>query len=228
MLANAISRSVSQVFSAPFRAVLWKSIGLTIVLLIGLWFVLEALISTFLMPFLGPWPWVATALAWILGGGLLIAMGFLIAPVTSLFAGVFLDEVAEAVERTHYPKDPVGTPLALRQSVMIALRFFGLVILGNLAALILVLFFGLGVPVFFVVNGYLLGREYFQFAALRHVSVAQADAIRLQNGTPIFLGGLAIAALLAVPIVNLLTPLFAGALMTHVYKALAARSSVAA
>lgn len=224
MLVDSMSRSVSALLSRPFRTVLWKSIGLTIALLIGLWFVLEALLSTFLLPLLGPWPWLSTAIAWLFGTGLFIGLGFLIAPVTSIFAGIFLDEIAEEVERRSYPDDPPGRELPLMQSVGIALRFFGLVLLGNLAALLLVLFLGLGVVVFFVVNGYLLGREYFQFAALRHVSLAEAENLRLKNQLAIFLGGLLIAGLLSVPILNLLTPLFAGAMMMHVYKALAKRT----
>ena len=218
MLANAVSRSVSQLLSAPFRSVLWKSLGLTIVLLIGLWFLLETLVSTFLMPFLGPWPWLTTALSWLLGAGLLVGMGFLIAPVTSIFAGVFLDDVAAEVERQYYPDDTPGTEVPMAQSIGIALRFFGLVLLANLVALMLVLFLGLGVIVFFVVNGYLLGREYFQFAALRHVTLEQAEELRQRHKLTIFLGGLLIAGLVSIPFVNLLTPLFAGALMLHVFK----------
>lgn len=224
MLASAFSRATGQLLSAPFRSVLWKSVGLTIAILIGLWFVLEALVSTFLLPLVGPYPWLTTALSWLVGGSLVLALMFLIAPVTSLFAGVFLDDVAEVVEAKHYPQDPIGRAVPLAKSIGIALRFFGLVVLGNLAALILVLFFGLGVPIFFIVNGYLLGREYFQFAALRHGSQEEAEQLRLQNGTTIFLGGLMIATLLAVPIANLLTPLFAGALMTHVYKGIASNT----
>ncbi len=223
MLASAVSRSVSQLFSKPFRGVLWKSVGLTIALLIGLWFALDVLVSLFLLPLLGPWPWVSTAIAWLLGAGLVVGMGFLVAPVTSVFAGVFLDDIAEAVEQTHYPADPPGRALPLAHSLVITVKFFALVLIGNLIALILVLFFGLGALIFFVLNGYLLGREYFQFAALRHIDEAQVHALRRKHEGVIFLGGLAIAVLLAVPFVNLLTPLFAGALMTHIFKGLPKR-----
>jgi len=226
MLLDSISRSVSQLLSAPFRAVLWKSIGLTLALLLGLWFAMEALLSTFLLPFLGPWPWVSTALTWIFGAGLVLGMGFLIAPVSSIFAGVFLDDIADEVEKAHYPDDPPGKALPLTSSIGITLRFLGLVILGNLLALILFFFLGIGVIVFFAVNGYLLGREYFQFAALRHVSLEQAEILRKQHSTTIFLSGLAIAALLSIPFINLMTPLFAGALMVHVFKYVANSATV--
>jgi CysZ protein len=37
----------------------------------------------------------------------------------------------------------------------------------------------------------------------------------------VFLGGLVIAAFMAIPILNLLTPLFAAAMMVHLHKAVA-------
>lgn len=228
MLASALSRTATQIVSPPFRFVLWKSLGLTLVLFVALWFALEALAMPFLGPVLGPYPWVATALGWLLGAGLVVGAGFLLAPVSSVFAGLFLDEIAETVERTFYAADPPGRALPLARSLAIAGKFLGLVIAANLVALVLVLVLGLGVIVFFVVNGYLLGREYFQFAALRHVDRTTADRLRGENEGTVFLGGLMIAALLAVPLANLLTPLFAAALMVHVWKGVQRREAIRA
>ena len=224
-LIGAISKSLSQLFSKPFRSVWWKSIGLTIAMFVGFWFVLQAANAAFLAPLLAGYEWASIMLTWVLGAGLIIGMGFLIAPVTSVFAGVFLDEIADEVEERHYPHDPKGVPLALSQSIGITARFLGLVIIGNLIALILVLFLGLGVLIFFLLNGYLLGREYFQFAALRHRSMEEVTALQQRHGGEIFLAGLAIAAVLTIPIVNFLTPLFAGALMVHIYKGIEAKSA---
>ena len=42
-------------------------------------------------------------------------------------------------------------------------------------------------------------------------------------GKPLALGGLIVAAFLAVPIVNLLTPLFAASMMVHLHKLLSVR-----
>lgn len=184
----------------------------------GLWFSLQSVSSIFFTPLLASWPWVLSALNWLLGAGIVLGMGFLIAPVTSVFAGVFLDEVAEEVEKTYYPQDQIGTALSLSQSSAITMRFFLLVLIGNFIALLLVLFLGLGVLIFFLLNGYLLGIEYFQFAALRHHPMAEVKQLRKKFSFEIFIAGLAIAVLLSIPVVNLLTPLFAGALMVHVYK----------
>ena len=228
MLLDAAARSLNQLFAPRFRSVFWRSLGLTIALLAGLWFVAEFAVSTLLMPFLGPWPWLTTALGFVFGAGLLVGAGFLIAPVSSVFAGLFLDDVAEEVERGHYGDAAVGEPMPLGASIWIALRFFGLVVLANAIALVLFLALGLGVVVFFVANGYLLGREYFQFAALRHLGEREADALRQRHGTAIFGGGMMIAGFLAVPILNLLTPLFAAALMVHVFQRVRGMEPVAA
>ena len=220
MLLQAAQASLSQVLSPPFRSVLWKALGLTALLLVALWFVLEVTVSMLLAPFLGPYPWVTTALGWLLGAGIVVGAPFLLAPVSSVFAGIFLDDVAEAVERRFYGEDEIGRALPLARSLWIAVRFLGLVIVANLVALALFLALGLGVVVFFVANGYLLGREYFQFAALRHVDAETAEALRRRHATTILLAGFLIAGVLAVPFVNLLTPLFAAALMVHVFKRL--------
>ena len=77
--------------------------------------ILQAAHTAFLAPILSDYPWAATALAWMLGAGVVLGMGFLIAPVTSVFAGVFLDDIADEVEQRHYPLDPKGRPLGLAQ-----------------------------------------------------------------------------------------------------------------
>ncbi|MEM8797119.1 MAG: sulfate transporter family protein [Pseudomonadota bacterium] len=214
---HAANLALRQIFSKPFRSVFWKSLGLTLLVLVLLWIGVQALLAMFLVV---PYPWLETLIAFATGAGLLFGMAFLIAPITSAFAGIFLDEIAGLVERGQYPQDPPGRDMSFVKSIGQSIRFF-LVVLGvNLFALILVLFFGLGVPIFFIANGYLLGREYFEMAAFRFRAPEEAKAFREEHAFMVFLSGLVIAAFLAVPILNLLTPLFATAFMVHVYKML--------
>ena len=112
---------------------------------------------------------------------------------------------------------PLGPALA--QSI----KFFGVVIAGNIVALLLLLVPGVNIAAFFVVNGYLLGREFFEFAAMRYRPETEAKALRRRHAGTVFLAGLVIAVFLAVPLLNLLTPLFAAAMMVHLHKAVAAR-----
>ena len=104
---------------------------------------------------------------------------------------------------------------------MLSLKFFGIVVLGNLIALMLLLVPGVNIGAFFVVNGYLIGREFFEFAAMRFVAEDEAKALRRRNAGTVFLAGLVIAAFMAVPLLNLLSSLFACAMMVHLHKVVA-------
>jgi len=73
------------------------------------------------------------------------------------------------------------------------------------------------------VNGYLLGREFFEFAAMRFRPPAEARAFRSKHSSTVFMAGLLIAGFLAIPFVNLLTPLFAAGLMVHLHKKVSKR-----
>jgi len=204
---------------------------LTLLLLVGLWAGIRQLFFTLawpwmaqLLPGMPEWAgWLGIAAAIVAGLGLALVLALMIAPVTAVVAGIFLDDVADVVEREDYPGEPAGTPLPLGRSVVVSLKFLGVVILGNIAALFLLFVPGINLIAFFVINAYLLGREFFEFAAMRYRSESEAKALRSQYGVTVFLAGLVIAGFLAIPIVNLLTPLFAAAMMIHLHKAISQR-----
>ncbi|ADZ68627.1 sulfate transporter family protein [Polymorphum gilvum] len=217
-MLSAASRAFGQIFEPPFRAILWKSLGFTLAVLLVIWIALQGLVAGFVEL---PYPWLETTLSILTGIGAIIGLGFLVAPVSALFAAFFQDDIAEIVERRDYPADPPGRAMPLGQSLLLTIKFTGVVVLGNLVALILLLVPGINVAAFFLVNGYLLGREFFEFAAMRFMSPAEARALRRARGGTVFLGGLVIAGVLAVPILNLVTPIFATIFMVHLYKGLA-------
>jgi CysZ protein len=214
-MLNAARLSFRQIFSAPFRGVLLKSVGLTLLLLAAAFAAAYWLFTSFVST---PWPWLETVINVIAGAGLVVGLVFLVAPVTALFAGLFLDDIAEAVERRWYPGDPPGRPLPLREAVPAALRFTGIVILVNILLLFLLLLPGINLVAFFVANGYLLGREYFELAASRFHPREEVARLREKHRGRVFFGGALIALLLVVPFANLLTPLFATAFMVHIHK----------
>ena len=74
--------------------VVLKSIGLTIVVFFGFWLGIDWLFREIINPWLAGWTWISSALLWILGAGLIFGASFLLAPVTAIFAGLFLDEIA--------------------------------------------------------------------------------------------------------------------------------------
>ena len=87
-----------------------------------------------------------------------------------------------------------------------------------LCALPFMFFAGLGVIILFLANSYLLGREYFELAAMRFRPPHEAKAMRKTNAAYIFLAGMVIAVFVSIPLVNLATPIFAMAFMVHIHK----------
>ena len=223
-MIDAATLAFRDILSPPFRGVLVKSLALTIGLFIALWLGLEWFIVHVVVT---PWPWLDTFLDILTGVGLVIALGFLVAPVAALFVGLFLDDIAETVEREHFPHHPPGRAQPTAHSIGLALRFFFVVAAVNIAALFLLLVPGVNLIAFYVGNGYLLGREYFELAAMRHITPAQARALRKANRGKVFIAGLIIAGLASVPILNFLTPLFGTGFMVRVFKELAARAGLA-
>ena len=219
MVIESARLATNELLAPRARGIVFKAVGLTILLFFGVWLGLQSLASTYLLPFIDGWTWAVTAILWLLGAGVVIGGVFLLAPVTAIFAGIFLDEVAEHVETNEYPHDPPGRAMPLGQSIWLAFKFLLVVLFVNLIALILVILPGINFAIFFFVNGYLLGREYFQFAAMRFHGEKEATRLRKKFGLEIFLAGLIIAAIMTVPILNLVTPVFAAAMMVHMHKA---------
>jgi uncharacterized protein involved in cysteine biosynthesis len=231
MLPAALS-ALSDILSPPLRAILWRAIALALVLVAVLAIALQRALSWFagsgevwLEASLGPsFHMPLTILSWIVsiaaGLGVVLGAVFLMPAITSLVASVFVDDVADIVERGHYPHQPPGTALpvgiALREGAKTAL----LTILVYLIALPFVLFAGAGVVIFFVATAWLLGREYFELAAMRFRNPREAKAMRKRHALTVFVAGLVIAAFVSIPIVNLATPLFGMAFMVHLHKRL--------
>ena len=218
MIDDAIA-ALAQIFTPPFRATLVKSLALTVALLVLVWLGLDQFAVSFID---GAAPWLATTLSWLVGLGLLVGLAFLVAPVVSLVAGFFLDDMAAIVEREIDPAGPSGKPAPAGVAALFALRFAGLSILVNLIALALLFAPGVNLVAFLGANAYLLGREYFELAAMRFRPPAEARAMRRRYALQVFLAGLIVAVFVSIPILNLCTPLFATALMARLHKRLSA------
>jgi CysZ protein len=221
MIAAALD-AFREIFTPPFRAVLLKCLAFTIGLLVLLIIGIQWTFSYFV-----EWPdWIETAIQWLGGLALVVGSIFLIPPVTSLMAGLYLDDIAEQVEKSNFPADPPGRALPTVQAIGAGLKFFVVVLVVNLVALFLLLVPGVNLIAFYAGNAYLLGREYFEMVAMRHLPPVEARRLRKANRGTVTLSGLVIAALASVPFLNLLTPLFATAFMVRVYKGLAARAGL--
>jgi len=231
MLHDAI-RALTQMFSPALRAVLWRSVGLALALIVVLGIALDRLIvwlvtagSRSVETTFGPHAeFPANAIAWLLSVaaslGIVVGSIFLMPAVTGFVASFFADQIAEEVEHEDYPDDPPGQALPLWRAIIEGSKTALLAILVYLVAAPFVLLAGFGAVIFFLAAAWLLGREYFELAAMRFRSPHEASALRRHNATTVFIAGLFIAAFVSIPIVNLATPLFAMAFMVHVHKRL--------
>jgi CysZ protein len=231
-MLDAAVKALSQILSPPMRSILWRSIGMALVLIVVLAIGLQRLLGWLATSgegwaeaMLGPsFQTPLNILAWIVsiaaGLGIVFGAVLLMPAITSLVASFFVDEVADHVERAHYPAERPGIALPLGVAMTEGVKTALLTILVYLIVLPFVFFAGAGFVIFFIATAWLLGREYFELAAMRFRPPQEAKAMRKANATTVFTAGLFIAAFVSIPIVNLATPLFGMAFMVHMHKRL--------
>ncbi|MBV9460252.1 MAG: sulfate transporter family protein [Bradyrhizobium sp.] len=231
-MIDAASKALSQMLSPPMRSILWRSIGLALVLITVLAVGLQRLLSWFATSgegwaeaMLGPgWHTSLNALAWLvsIAAGLGVVLGgiFLMPAISSLVASFFVDDVGDLVEREYYPAEEPGMALPLSIAMSEGIKTALLTIVVYLIALPFVFVAGAGFLAFFIATAWLLGKQYFELAAMRFRPPAEAKLMRKDNAATVFTAGALIAAFVSIPIVNLATPLFGMALMVHMHKRL--------
>lgn len=213
-LPRAFALALGQLGDPAIRRVLVKSLLVTVAIFVAFGVALSAVIPriftryglgtseiggllSFVVAFLGAW----------------LLFRFVALAVLNFFA----DEVVRAVEKRHYP-GAAGLPDAsFATELGASMRSLGVAIAVNLLAVpiaLLLLVTGIGAPLAFLgANAWLLGRELTQMVWLRHRA---PSGVRwpLGSGTRLALGAV-VAAMLAVPFLNLLAPVLGAAAATH-------------
>ncbi len=226
LIFSSFFKAVGQIGDPRFRRVLWLGIGLTIALLVAAYAGLLWLIDVLVGPegyagVLGDVTWLPGLLGLSSIIFMLVLSVFLMVPVASAITSMFLDEVAQAVEDKYYPHlpDVPGVPFA--EALKDTVNFLGVLIAANLLAFILYAFIApMAVFIFWGLNGFLLGREYFQLAAMRRIGRDRAKALRSRHTATIWAAGVLMAAPLSLPLINLLVPILGAATFTHLFHGL--------
>src|SRR5688572_8458 len=218
---SSLMLALGQLADGRVIRILLKSLAVSIVLFAGVawagWYALDALLD-----------WAGLDEGLFAGAGTLRELASLLLALLGLWLAwrivamavinFFADEVVQAVEAKHYPEAaarardlPVGEQVST--SARAALR----ALVVNLVALpfaLLLLFTGIGPALlFWAVNAALVGRELQDMVWLRHRQ-GKADPAPVGHAERFLLGG-AVAALLALPFVNLLAPILGAAAATH-------------
>ncbi|SLN68592.1 CysZ-like protein [Roseovarius albus] len=226
VIFSAFFKALGQMGDHRFRRVLLIGVGLTIALLIGVYAVFLTAAQWFLgdtttLPLLGGVTWISDLVSW---GSVFLMLGlsvFLMVPVASAITSFFLEDVAKAVEARHYPNLPEVPPVPFWEAMKDTVNFLGVLIGLNIVALfIYMLFPPFALFIFWGLNGFLLGTEYFQITAMRRVGRIKAKQLRRKHLLTIWVAGILMAMPLSIPLVNLIIPILGAATFTHIFHVL--------
>ncbi len=226
IIINSFLMALGQIGDTRFRKVLLLGVGLTFVLLVAaytgfLWLINVLVGEQVTLPILGEVTWISDLLSVSSFLLMIVLSVFLMVPVASAITSMFLDEVAQAVEDKHYPGLPSVPHIPFAEALRDTLSFLGVLVVANLLALILYIIFSPLAPIiFWAMNGFLLGREYFTLAAMRRLGREGARQLRSKHSATIWIAGILMAVPLSVPLVNLLIPILGAATFTHIYHGL--------
>lgn len=228
MIFTDFFRALGQLSDGRFLRVVLLGVALALALLIAvyalfLWLIEMWSPGSIEIPLIGPVGGIDTLLS---VGSFFLMLGlsvFLMVPAASAFSGLFLEDVAQAVEDRHYPGLPPVPRARLMDTLVETANFVGLLIAVNVVALFVYIFTGPFIPVaFWALNGLLLGREYFTLVATRRLGRPAAKVLRGQHWLQIWMAGTLMAVPLSVPLINLAIPVLGVATFTHMFYRLTA------
>jgi uncharacterized protein involved in cysteine biosynthesis len=212
-LLSPLARAIGQLDDGAFLGVLarclaWSAACFVALHLLAVWAVERVL------HWHGLLGWAAGVLASV--GASLLA-GWLFLPLAAVIGTMYIDRIADAVERRYYPALPParGAPLGplLWEGIILGAR----ILLLNLLALPLLLFLpGIGFLLAWAIAAYAIGRGLFVAVAMRRMPRPAAELVyRNARGIILTHGGI-MAFAAYVPLLNLFIPLLGTAAMVHV------------
>ena len=215
-MLKALSRGVSQLNDRATRQVLWLSIGVAVLVFICLWTGVAFFLS---QTEFFHWGWLETITDFFGGLATVIITWLLFPGVVIAITGLFTDQIADCVEARHYPDLPKTNGAPFFDNMISSARFLGIYVTINLCLLPFLFLGPLYLPIFYIANGYLISREYFESTAHRRLSVTNARALRKSNRWQLLSLGIPLTFLLTVPIINLITPVIAVGAIIHLSQA---------
>jgi uncharacterized protein involved in cysteine biosynthesis len=220
-MISAFIKAFGQLGDPRIRKVLLISLGLTILGYFGLAAGLTVLANLIQATDIG---WLDTTIDWLAGTAVVVVALLFFPALITLISSLFLEQVADAVDARHYPALPPPRKISLAETLASSVKFTLVVILLNILVLPLYLIPGVGLFLFYGLNGYLLSREYLELVAHRRMLPPEAKALRARFQGTLWVMGALMAFLTTVPLVNLLTPVIGTAAMVHMVQTLRTRA----
>lgn len=220
-MIRAFELAILQLADPRLRSVVWQSLLLSLAVQLamagGAWWALQSF-ATF------QWSWVNESIRW-LGGGAVVVLALMLFPASfGIVISIFMERIADIVEGKHYPALGKAQGIPIWTGIWTGVVFLLALVALNIAMLplyLLALFVaGLGIVLFYGVNGWLTARMYYEQVALRRRTPAEVKAWRRANTGILWLTGIAIVFLGTIPILNLIVPVLGTAAMVHVAQTL--------
>jgi uncharacterized protein involved in cysteine biosynthesis len=217
-MISALVRAFGDLSAPQVRRFAVLGLALALASFVALWIAIALLLGGTTLFEWGPLEWLTD----ILGGVAVLVLSWLLFPaVVTIVMGFFLDRIAGAVEALHYPGRAAPRRSSVAETIATTFRLMAITLLLNILALpVYLLAPGINLFVFLGLNGYLFGREYFEVVALRRLDPAATRGARRRAAGRVFLGGVVIAGLFAVPLVNLVAAVVATAFMMHLVESM--------
>src|ERR1700730_2222833 len=222
-MLTALRLALSDAFLPEQRRAVLTSLCLALALLIALWLGATLLLSGVNLAGI---PWLDTAIEILGSVGALLLAWLLFPAMTMLILGFFLERVVAAVERRHYPALPPARRIGVGEAIASALRILVLAVIVNLVLLPVYFLPPINLFLYYGLNGYVVGREYFELVALRRLDGAAARAMWRWHRGRLVLAGVVIVFLLSLPLFNLVAPVLAAVFMLHVFEGVRRRASI--
>jgi len=224
-MLSALVKAFAQWSDPRLRRILKLGVGVALACWIGL-----AVIATLVLGHVSLFEnsWAETGSDVALGLAALVVPLLFFSAVATFVMSFWLDEVAALVEERHYPGLGPARQLGWKEALLVSTRFLLVMVAITLVAApvyVALLLVGLGIILNYAVNGYLLGREYFELVASRRMEADEARLLFRNNLGRLWLCGAVINLLFQIPLLNLTAPVTAAAFMVHVVQGLRAGPS---
>lgn len=211
---KALSMAFGQLGDPRIQKVIGISIGLALAVFAGLILLTYQLIGAFS----GLDGWWGDA-AQILGTFAAVVIAWFTFPMVAVVtAALFSDQVIDAVMARYYPERPMPQQVSMLAAILDGLKMAIVALVAN----ILILPFLFVPPVYaalaYGLNGYLLGREYFEMPAFRRLAKPLAKDLFRRHRGQFILAGIVIAVLSTIPLLNLIAPVIGIAFMVHIFE----------
>lgn len=208
----AAQKAVGSIFVPGMLGVFFFSLVLTILVLTGFTIGMSTLVGVLLDDFIFPYA------SYILGflGSFMLAWIFF-PGIMPIIVNFFDNKIATLIEKQYYPDAKPPNNFPWMSEFVHDLKFSLSAILFNILALPFYLIPVVNVIIFYWLNGYLLGKEFFVMVARRYMPVAEAEKLRRAKSQKVLIGGVLLTLAATIPIINFVAPFWGIALMTHLF-----------